>query len=194
MSNFAVEDMHRSLRRFIWQTLPDGWTVRTERQGVTPDERDICVVEPASPVTNGPHRVSIPQGKVTKIMAFSAMAYPTLGATARESRALAQAIADLLDAGFTFGLVDDAGQNVAAPFRLPVYDFDDVPVSGKSRAGPDVAYGVAWVDDLSVRSLQDGEDHLRFTVACDVRLSWERGGRVVAPAPLAREMPPTFEP
>jgi hypothetical protein len=193
--NFETDDLHRSLRRFIAQVLGEPWRIRTERQPVTPDERELCVVEPASPVTTGKHRVSIPQGNVEKLMAFSAMAYPTMGATARESRAEAQRIATLLDDAFTFGLVDsDSGANVASPFRVPVYDFLDVPVSGKSRAGPETPYGFAWVADLTVRTLQDTLDHLRFTVACDVRLSWERGGRLPPEAPIAVGMPGGFTP
>jgi hypothetical protein len=189
VSNYSVDDLHRSLRRFVWQALPEDWRVRTERQDVTPDERELCVVEAASGVTTTRARVSIPQGNVTKLMAFSAMAYPALGTTARESRLAAQAITDLLDAAFTYGLVED-GANIGAPFRLPVYDFAGVPVSGKSRAGPDDPYGYAWVDSLSVRAIQDGDDHLRFTVACDLRLSWEAGGRVLPAQPAARSMDP----
>lgn len=195
--NFEVDDIHRSLRRYIAQVLVEPWKVRTERQPVTPDERRICVVEPSSPVTTGKHRVSIPQGNVEKLMAFSAMAYPAIFGTAREGRLEAQRIASLLDQTFTLGLVDGEGVeavNIGAPFRVPVYDFLGVPVTGRSRAGPTDHYGFAWVADLSVRTLQDTLDHLRWTVACDVRLSWEQGGRIVAQAPTAADMHGSFEP
>lgn len=184
--NFAVDDVHRSLRRYVSQMLMPPWVIRTERQPMTPDQRNVAVVEPASPVTTGRHRTSIPQGNVEKMMAFSVMAYPELGGTSAESRVTAQGIADLLDAGFSFGLIDDEGINIGGPFRVPVYDFEGVPVNTKGRRGGAVAYGYAWVEDgMAVRPIQDPLDPLRFTVACDLRLSWERGGRLVAPAPAA---------
>lgn len=195
--NYEVDDLHRSLRRYISLVLVQPWRVRTERQPVTPDERELCVVEPSSGVTTGRHRVSIPAGNVEKLMAFSAMAYPAMGATASESRVEAQRIATILDNAFTNGLVDETDgvqTNIASPFRVPVYDFLGVPVTGKSRAGPSEPYGYAWLDDLSVRSIQDSLDHLRYTVTCDLRLSWEQGGRILPSAPLAKAMPGGFDP
>lgn len=192
--NFAVDDVHRSLRRFVALVLTEPWTVRTERQPVTPDERQIAVIEPSSPLTTGAARVTIPQGNVSKVMSFAAMAYPSVEATGAESRQVAQAVADLLDRAFSSGLVDaDTGESVGAPFRIPVYDFDGVPVKGRNRRGASTPYGYAELDDLSVRVIQDPLDPLRFTVAVGLRLSWEQGGRLAGSAPIARTMPPTFE-
>lgn len=196
--NFTEDDIHRSLRRHVSLILTEPWRVRTERQPVTPDEREVCVIEPASGVTTGPRRrTSVPQGNVEKLQAYSIMAYPAKGETARESRAEAQAIATLLDQTFTNGLVDESDgvlKDIGGPFILPVYDFEGVPVSGKSRAGPTEPYGFARIDDLSVRKLQDTADPLLFTVACDLRLGWEQGGRIAPPAPIASEMPGGFTP
>lgn len=192
MSNFEVDDVHRSLRRFISQVLTPPWRIRMERQPVTPDERELCVVEPASPTTTGHHRTSIPQGNIEKRGAYSAMAYPAMGASARESRLEAQRVAQLLEDAFDMGLLED-DREVGGPRRVPVYDFLDVPVTGTMRAGPPTPYGYAWVDDLTVRSLQDTLDPLRFTVACDVRLSWERSGRIEAPSPVAGSMHGSFK-
>lgn len=197
--NFAADDIHRSLRRYVAQVLVKPWVVRMERQPVENDAREVCVVEPASGLTTGRHRVSIPQGNVEKLQAFSAMAYPAMMSTARESRHEAQRIATLLDQAFTLGLVEPHEEgpptNIGAPFRVPVYDYADVPVSGKERAGPADPYGYAWVDPgLSVRTIQDPLDYLRFTVACDLRLSWEQGGRIPPSAPVAAGMSGTFDP
>lgn len=192
MSNFAADDIHRSLRRFVSLVLEAPWKVRTERQPVADSERPAMVIEPSSGITTGRHRVSIPQGNVEKVQAFSAMAYPVLEETARESRLTAQKLADLLDQAFTVGLVDDAGVSIGAPFRIPIYDFEDVPVAGRSRAGPSEPYGFAWVADLTVRAMQDPVDYLRFTVTCDLRLSWEQGGRLGQVGPLARDIAGTF--
>lgn len=198
MSNYSVDDIHRSLRRYVSQALGSPpWTVRTERQPVEDDARNVCVVEPASPSSQGKHRVSIPQGNLEKMMAFSAMAYPELGDTAADSRLAAQLVADLLEQAFAIGLVEGKGEeqrNIGGPFRLPVYDFAGVPVKGAERGAAGDEYGFAWVDDLTVRPLQDPIDYLRFTVVCDVRLSWEQGGRLLPGAPAAGSMSGTFEP
>lgn len=190
MSNFTADDIHRSLRRFVWAALPEGWTVRTERQPVADEERPVAVVEPASAITTGRHRVTIPQGLVEKHQSFSTMAYPALGATARESRLAAQEVATLLDQAFTVGLVDGV-KNIGGPFLLAVYDFDGVPVTGRGRAGPALPYGYADVEDLAVRPIQDPVDYLRFTVTADVRLAWEQGGRIPPAAPVAGHIVPT---
>lgn len=195
MSNFAADDVHRSLRRFVWQALPDGWKVRTERQPTSDEERPVAVVEPASAITTGRHRISIPQGNVEKLQTFSTMAYPALGKTARESRAVAQLVVGLLDQAFTLGLVEDQPEGdpvkIGGPFMVPIYDFDDVPVTGRGRAGPQAPYGYAEVDDLAVRPVQDPVDYLRFTVTADARLTWEQGGRIPPVAPIARHLDPT---
>lgn len=196
--NFDADDIHRSLRRYFAAVLAPPWIVRTERQPVEDDKRRVCVVEPSSGVTTGKHRVSIPQGGVEKIQSYAAMAYPLLGETARESRAEAQSIASLLDQAITIGLVEpqESGpdKNIGGPFRIPVYDYEGVPVVGPDRGGPADPYGYVWVNDLNVRPIQDTLDYLRFTVTCSMRLSWEQGGRIVAAAPLATAMPGTFEP
>lgn len=196
MSNFAVDDLHRSLRRYVAAVFGKPWVVRTERQPVRDDDREVIVIEPASGVTTGRHRVSIPQGGVEKIMAFSAMAYPALMTTSRESRHEAQRVADLLDGVFTLGLVEELREgvqtNLGAPFRVPVWDYDGVSVTGRDRAGPDDPYGLAWVSDLSVRAVQDPVDSLRFTVACDLRLGWLQAGRAALTGPEVRSMLGTF--
>lgn len=190
--NFDIDDIHRSLRRHIALVLTQPWKVRTERQPTTPDERPVCVVEAASGVTTGRSRVSIPQGDVEKLQAYSAMAYPEIAATARESRLEAYRIQQLLDDAITHGIVEGEGAatvNIGAPFRIPVYDYEGVPVTGRDRQGPVQPYGYAWVADLSVRAIQDTLDALRFTVTCDMRLSWEAGGRIAPEAPIAQSMP-----
>lgn len=190
--NFQIDDIHRSLRRQIAIVLSEPWKVRTERQPVTPDERPVCVVEAASGVTTGKSRVSKDQGPVEKLQAYSAMAYPEIADTARESRVEAYRVQQLLDDTFTHGLVEGEGAatvNIGAPFRIPVFDYAGVPVTGRNRQGPADPYGYAWIASLSVRAIQDTEDPLRWTVTCDMRLSWEAGGRVGPSAPIVKAVP-----
>lgn len=189
MSNFAPDDIHRSLRRYAAQAL-DGWTVRTQRSEVKDTERPLAVVEPASPITTTFARATVPQGDVSKVQAFSVMAYPALGDTPNESRLAASQVQQLLDAIITRGMVDDDGASIAPPLRIPIYDYDGVPVVGAGRAGPVAPYGWAWVEDHSANIVQDPLDHLRFTVPLDVRLSWAEAGRRVPDAPIVARVIP----
>jgi hypothetical protein len=78
--NFAQDDIHRSLRRYVTWLLPDVpvWTQRAE---IRDDARPVGVVEPAGPSTTLFARSSIPQGDVQKTRPWSLMLYPALAAT-----------------------------------------------------------------------------------------------------------------
>lgn len=193
--NFALDDIHRSLRRYVSQALGSPpWRVRVVRQNVTNDDRPVAVVEPASTATVVAARATIPQGDVTKAQSYSVMAYPELGDTAAESGQIATQVAQLLLDAFQLGLVDEEGAFIGAPERLPVYDFAGVAVVGpiEERIGPDEPYGYLWIDDIAVRPLQDAEDPLRFTVACDLRLSWQSAGRERPAAPMVGSLSGSF--
>lgn len=195
--NGAPDDILRSLRRYVSLALGSPpWTVRTERQNVADDERPVAVVEPSTPITTPAAHARaghMNQGDVQKMQGFSVMAYVAIAQTARESRLAAAGAGELLDDAFTVGLVDAATDApIGAPFRVPVFDFAGVPVAGGGRAGPEAPYMYAWVEDLSTRPVQDPIDPVRFTVTCDLRLSWWRGGRIPPAAPIAQQMPGTF--
>lgn len=195
--NYALDDRHRSVRRFLMNALGSPpWTVRTERQPVTDDARPVAVVEAAPPVVTTRSRTSIPQGDIEKQQTFSLMLYPALGATAAEARMAAEGPAELLESAIAVGLVWDAddpqvianeravGELLTAPEMLPVYDFAGVAVKGANRAGPADPYGWLRAEDYPVRTIQDPDDPLRWTVACDLRVSWSEAGRDRPPAPL----------
>lgn len=176
--NFTLDDRHRSIRRFLMNALgAPPWRLRTERQPVADEERPVGVVEAGSPVTTTRSRTSIPQGNVERAQTFSIMLYPPLKTTARESRLEAETWAQLLDQAILVGLLNDDGSTLSAPEMLPVYDFAGVPAAGADRAGAAVAYGWLRADDYPVQPRQDPEDPLRFTVTCDLRVSWEQAGR-----------------
>lgn len=190
--NFSLDDRHRSLRRFVMNALGSPpWTVRTERQPVADEERPVAVVEVVSPVGTTFARTAIPQGDIRRTQAFTLTLYPALGPSAAEARQQAAEVAELLTNAIGIGLDDDAGELLSAPEALPVYDFAGVPVKGATRAGPVEPYGWLTVDDFPVRPLQDPEDPLRWTVACDLRTSWWQSGRLRPPAPVAGSMPHT---
>lgn len=194
--NFALDDRHRSMRRYLMAVLGSPpWTVRTERgEAVADEQRPLATVEVASPTVPGrAARVSVPQGNVEKAQTFALMLYPSFldGSANRLSvpaaRHEAFKWAEQLTQALTVGLVDedDPAWNLPGE-RIPCFDYASVPVEGVSRAGPASPYGYMWVEDMPVRPVQDPDDPLRWTVVCDLRVSWEQGGRVVDPSiPLA---------
>lgn len=193
---YSPDDIHRSLRRHVAAALTD-WDVWAVREEVKDSARPIAIVETSSPITTTRARVTIPQGDVDKMQAFSVQAYPVIADTARESRLVAQGAQALLDDAIVIGLVTDAvpAVNIGGPFRIPVYDYSAVAVKGSaaSRRGPTDPYGYLWVEDHSVNMIQDPIDHLRFTVVLDLRVSWTAPGREPPTAPIAATMDGTYE-
>lgn len=195
--NFTLDDRHRSIRRFLMNALGSPpWKIRTERQPVQDEERPVAVVEAPTPAATTRSRTSVPQGNVEKQQTFTLTLYPALAETAAESRLAAAAAAELLADAIGVGLVwgpDDEGHDdgdlLTAPEMLPVYDYEDVPVKGAGRAGPEEAYGWLRVDDYPVGMIQDPEDVLRYTVTCSLRVSWEEAGRERKDAPPVGSMP-----
>lgn len=186
MGNLSFDDVHRSLRRYLDVVLGDPWDSRTEREVIGDDERPAMVVEAATPSGfapgNPPARRTIPQGDVAVTQTFTAMAYPAIFDTAREGGAEAKRVAQVLNDAVVFGVVNDDGSPIGHPMAVPVWDYADVPATGPDRAGPVEPYAWAWVEDHSARPLQDPLDAKRWTVAMDVRLSWQRAGREAPPA------------
>lgn len=186
--NYAADDIHRSVRRYIATALGNTWRIRGEREVIKDDERPAAVVEFSTPVGQGPghrDRRTIPQGDVSRAATFAVTAYPALFDTAREGRHEADRIADLLDQTIGQGLVDDdSGElvNIGHPLAVPVYDYAGVPLTGAGRGGPADPYGWAMVETHSVHPIQDPLDEKRWTVAMSLRLSWWRAGREAMPA------------
>lgn len=197
MSAGDPDDVHRSLRRYISQTLGSPpWKVRLQRTRVADDQRPVAIVE-SGPVATPQARAAVNQGDVQKQQTFTVVAYPSIGGDAESSSELARQVVTLLDAGISRGLVTDDVPPVliGAPFRIPVYDFAGVPITGPGRGGPTVPYMHANVDLTgNVRPVQDALDELRYTVVMTLRLSWWAGGRIPPTAPIAISAAGTFKP
>lgn len=182
---FSLDDRHRSIRRFVMNALDSPpWRVRTERQPVADEDRPVAVIEVAAPLVRLSARTSIPQGDVQRQQTFGVVLYPVIEDSAAEARHTAALAAERLANAIEFGLVDDEGELLTAPEMMPVYSFVAVPVKGVQRQGPSEPYGWMRVEDFPVRTIQDPEDPLRWTVTCDLRVSWWQGGRERPAAPL----------
>lgn len=192
-------DVIRSVRRYVWLMLGGSpWTARIGRVRASDDQRPVVIVDASSSLTTLFARATIPQGDVQKARTLTVVAYPTLGATAQESTIAAEGLAALLEAGFERGLVTDSTppQMIGAPWRVPLYDFAGVPVTGADRAGGSAPYGYANVTETSfnVRAVQDAMDELRYTVVATVPLTWWRAGRSGPGGPLVTDVPGTYSP
>lgn len=189
------DDVFRSLRRYTAMILGSPpWRVRLQRVRVSDDDRPVAVLEPGllgTPIA----RRTIPQGDVQKQQTFTIVCYPELGSTADEAGEAARQLAGLLDAGFSRGLVtsDTPPVNVGAPFRLPIWDYAGVPLTGANRSPAGDPYTHADIDQsFNVRPIQDAMDELRYTVVCTLRMTWWQGGRAYPPQPIAVAVPGTF--
>jgi hypothetical protein len=175
----SIDDVQRSLRRLLAEGLGDTWTIRLERMEVPDDDRPVAFVEGAGPtVTPLAPRMTIPQGDYDKLKPFTVSTYPVLGATPHESRKVA------FDLEHTLARIFEVGLDMAhsRPGVVALYDYSAVALAG--QAGPATPFGYAHSDDVSVRATQDMADDRRWTVTCDLRLTWRVGGRVLPLQPF----------
>lgn len=190
------DDIARSIRRNLALCLPDPWTLRIERREVADEDRPVAVVEPGQ-VTTLRAREAITQGEVESLMPITVSAYPAIAALAKEDedpatdpirqgRSDALALAAGLERWLMYGMTVTTGDSKdgnlrhwAGPFRIPLYDYAGVPLSGPDRAGPDDPHDVLWVqrESVNVEPIQDVEDLRRWSVVCDFRVTVEAPGR-----------------
>lgn len=184
------DDVLRSLRRFAALALgAPPWKVRLQRTRVSDDERPVAVIDPGVLATPHSRAGTVRQGDVQKQQTFTIVCYPPVATTAAVASEEARKLTYRLDASFSRGLVTDdvPPVNIGAPWRIPVYTFEGVPIEGADRAGSPDPYMHANVDEtFTVRVVQDPLDELRYTVVATLRMTWWQGGRVRPDAPLAR--------
>lgn len=202
---YGTLDIARSIRRYLtlmWDQ-DSGWTTRIVRQMVADDQRPVAVIL-VGEKTVLRARAARTQGQVEEGLPVTIYAYPPVGEDELAATAAASAIADTLGAMITFGLSPDEDEEKedpawpakAGPFRLPLWDYAGVPLTGDKRAGPDEPHDVIWVapESLNVQNLEDPQDGKRRTVVCEFRASIERGGRVEPEGPPVGSMPGHYKP
>lgn len=203
MAGGEPEDVLRSLRRYAWlmvadlSTLEQRWRVRLQRTRVADEERPVAIIDPGVLTVLWAREGTIRQGDVQKGRPFTATFYPEVAMTPARSAQLARLLEARLDAGFTRGLVSNEGpqRHIGGPFRVPVYDFDGVPIDGPERGGPDEPYMHANIvpSSLTIRPIQDPLDERRYTVVLSMRLAWWQAGRWTDHAPVADDMGGRFQ-
>lgn len=190
---WETTDIKRSIQRYLEGTLTDDWTIRTQRRQVSDEDRPVAVVDTGEESVLRA-RESRTQGEVESLVPVTISCYPPLPVAPededpdapfdaiREADLAAAQLATHLRRWMMIGLTvkDKDGRHWAGPFRIPLYDYAAVPLTGKDRGGPVDPHDVLWVqrESLKVRPLQDPEDDLRWTVVCEFRVTVEEPGRV----------------
>jgi hypothetical protein len=188
---WLTDDVVRSLRRYL-VCIVDAppWKLRLERREVKDEERPVGVVVPGKK-SSLRGRTSLIQGNVEDILPITINLYPELPDASevedpkRQARLEAYDLADRLFDLFARGAIcytedkDGHRRHWAGPFRAPLWDYADVPLTGEDRAGPDDPHDVLWIveSSLDVQPIQDTEDPLRWSVIANFRVSIESPGR-----------------
>ena len=196
------DDILRSIRRYVAMTLPTDdeadprWTLRTERREVKDEERPVGVVTDG-PIATVRARTAQIQGNVEEAMPVTITLYPAVAEATTDSLRLSRLEASrlkaqlnqLLNTGLTVTTTEDGQRrHWAGPFRIPLWDYADVPLTGPDKAGPEDPHDVLWVEEksVSVNAIQDPDDARRWSVVANFRVSVERPGRVPAPDEMGK--------
>jgi hypothetical protein len=172
-------DVQRSARRWLALALADdAWSLEDERIEVADDQRPVGIVEATTGLAVAFARSSVPQGDVQKRVTVTMTLYPETTGTGQECGRRARALVDAITDAWTIGLViPPVGAVVEVPLypaALPLWDFgalaDDVTVQGAP-----LSYAMA--DSVTIRDVGDPLDDRRWTVVCELRLTWWSGGR-----------------
>lgn len=182
---WTPDDAVRSVRRYLGMTLDSPpWRLRVERREVRDDERPVGVVLDG-PISTQRARTAINQGNVEEILPITISLYPAIATSTddgiRQGRLEASELKTQINQLFNTGLIVKVGErHFAGPFRIPLWDYEGVAVSGKDKAGPTDPHDVLWVveNSLSVEAIQDPEDQSRWGVIANFRVTLERPGRI----------------
>lgn len=179
------DDLSRSIRKYLSMTL-DGppWTIRVERREVRDDERPVAVID-VGPQLVTRARESVPQGEWEWVAPVTVTCYPKPGKDQRQNAYDARALRTQLFRLITNGLnVTGAdGKRWSGPFRIPLWDYVDVPLSGAEKGTDEDPHDVAWVEreSLTAEVIPDDDDPDRWTVVLEFRASVEAPGAVPVP-------------
>lgn len=189
-----LDDVLRSVRRYLAATLGEPWVIYLARSDVADDDRPAALID-AGDLRAPAGRATLHQGPVEHTLPLTVTCWPSPAPetwAAHTARGLASQLNALVVHGLDLGQ-DANGRPVAGPYRIPLYDYSDVPVIG-GTPGPADPYDRLWVDSHSTRAFQDPGDPRRWNVVLELTLSWETPGRLgpEADAPITAAMPVTY--
>lgn len=188
---YDVDDVIRSVRRYVAATLGEPWTISLARNEVADDDRPAALIElGALRAPNG--RVSLQQGPVDHSLPITITCWPPPAPdryAAHVAHGLVSHLNNLVVHGLDLG-VNENGRPIAGPYRIPLYDYSGVPPV-EAVPGPEHPHDRLWVESHSAHAFQDQTDPRRWNVVLELTVSWEAPGRVPPgfDAPIAQSMP-----
>lgn len=190
---FREDDALRSIRRYVSLALP-GYRLRLERREISNDQRPTALIEMGDAVIVRSRAGNFQQGDVTQQAPVTVTLFPQSSADGREGSLTARRDLALLRDAFLLGLVDGS-TSIGAPFRVPMFDWKDVPAAGTTRGDAGSLTGYLYLaEDLSGRVIQDPQDLSLFSVSLTLTASWDRPGRIpIDDGPIVQTMPPIGE-
>jgi hypothetical protein len=190
-----VEDTWRSIKRMLSFVFADPWTIRLEPAQYAEEERPLIILETVGELTRTGVQPTIPSRQHVLAQTFLATAYPHVPDDPREAREAADMVLGAFEGLVNIGWIED-DVSLGGPLRLPLWDYEGVPLDGPDRGNPypaDQWYAMAWVDSASGVTLPDPEDDRRYTVPYTMRLSWDVTSRYDT-APIAQHFGGSFDP
>lgn len=175
----TTQDALRSLARYMSEAFPDFSVGFFNEEGT--------FARPAVAVrTTGPTLSSGSRHTVDLIQPTAIYVYPAEEESVEATFAKVMAIEDTLWRTFHVGV--SAGR----PMRIPLYDYEGVPLEEGSmlRRYPDYLRVV----DLSIDRAQAPEDEMKWTVIAEARLTWRRAAEVPSGTRLAGDIRTDFTP
>lgn len=194
---YDVDDVVRSVRRYLAATLGAPWEISLAREDVAGDDRPAALIEVGALSAPG-GRVSLQQGPVEHRLPITITCWPP-PAPDRWASHVAYGLVSQLNALVVLGLDlgnDAHGRPAAGPYYFPLYDYSGTPPL-EAVPGPEHPHARLLIESHSAHAFQDVSDSRRWNVVLELAVSWWAPGRVPAAdldAPLVQAMPATFRP
>ena len=178
-------DVVRSIQRYLSLMLEGPpWTIRWRREEVRDDQLPVAVISMGDLIVIRARETFDPQGEVEYLAPVTISAYPEVAANPKAAAAEAERVRGLLFRWVLHGLEVRGPapdyRHWAGPFRIPLWDFEGVPLEGPDKVGPDHPHDVLWVlpESVTVQTVQDPDDTKRYGVFLNVRVTIEEPGRI----------------
>lgn len=174
----TTRDAIRSLARYMTEAFGDDWEIGYFSQQGT-FARPGVAVRTTGPLLSGGSRHTL---DLTQPMAV--YVYPPEKDTVEETFDSVMSAEETLWQAFNVGIGE------GHPFRVPLYDYEGVPIDEGSilRRYPDYLRVV----DCSIDRSQSADDEKKWTVTAELRVTWRRTGELATGRRVAQDLKATI--